>query len=82
MDCHVDLREEIPAEEILQWVNYARTRPRDFAEEIQKELDCFIEDMVIIQSGIRVQALEGKGAYREAIKFCKSQQPLEPLLMG
>ena len=58
----------VAAEDILKWVNEARTNPNKIATILQSTLENdFIDDGLININGTRVRVLEGKPAYREAI---------------
>ena len=58
---------QIPAQDILKWVNFARTKPIEFAKEIEDKLPNFTGDKQIKKNGKRVICLEGRSAYMEAI---------------
>ena len=66
--------------EIIDYINSLRSNPSKFAEKLEEYIKYF-DGLIIKIPGINVQisTQEGDEAYKEAINFLKSQQPIEPL---
>lgn len=78
----MNLTSEIPASEILKWINFARTKPKEFSKLLSQEINKFIDEKHYMVGDLKVKSLEGKSAFNEAIKFCEKQEPLEPLQLN
>jgi uncharacterized protein YkwD len=65
---------------VLAEINFARTRPRDYAERL-REYRSFFKGKVVWYPGNPdgLQTAEGVRAVDEAIDFLEHQQPLEPI---
>jgi uncharacterized protein YkwD len=65
--------------ELLAEINFARTRPQEYAAFLEQLRPGFKGKKFQLTGGLEVASQEGTAALDEAISFLKSAQPLAPL---
>jgi len=68
-------------QDVLDEINYVRTHPQDYADELRRYRDSFDGRMVVDETGEHM-TYEGARAVDEAIAFLDAQKPLDPLEPG
>jgi len=68
-------------QDVLDEINYVRTHPQDYANELRRYRDSFDGRTVIDETGEHM-TYEGVRAVDEAIAFLDAQEPLDPLERG
>lgn len=65
--------------ELLQEINFARTRPQEYAAFLEQLRPGFRGKTFRLAGGLEVASAEGPAALDEAINFLKAARPLPPL---
>lgn len=65
--------------ELLQEINFARTRPQEYAAFLEQLRPGFKGKTFRLDGGLEVTSQEGTAALDEAISFLKAARPLAPL---
>ena len=75
------IAQEIPDErDVFDAMNFARTRPAEFAKVLEALLPYFDDNVLRLPNEIGLMTNEGASAVREAIAFLEKQTPLPPLV--
>lgn len=69
----------LPVEEILKYVNQARTAPKDFAQYVKEEIALFTsETQMPLYPGLNYRVNESKKTWLDCVDFLTKQKPLPP----
>lgn len=70
------------AREVLEELNLARTKPKEYARFVEQFLAKFIDDKTYMDGNAKMTSKEGKKAVQEAIDFLKAAKPIGPLTLS
>ena len=74
----------ISNQEVLKYVNQARTNPKSFADYVKKDIGLFQSDgrRIPLTPNCYYSTNEGIGAWKEAYNFLMNVQPIQPLKLS
>ena len=73
----------IPIQELLNYINEARTNPKKFSEYIKKEFDSFVnENSLPLKPNCTYSTFEGRAGWREAYEYMRNFKPIFPLQLN
>lgn len=73
----------VPPEDVLKYMNEARTNPSGFAKYVKAEMDTFFNEWELpLKPGCNYRTNESKKVWKETYEFLTHQKPLKPFKLN